>query len=233
VNKQLIITGASRGIGYHTAAHFLRQGWQVTNLSRHPCTVEGVKNIPTDLLQTQARLFACTELTKQMQQPEVLCIVHNAALMIKDRSDQIDARDLRQSLELNVIAPSQINKALIPHCGAGSSIIYIGSTLSEKAVANTASYVTSKHAILGLMRATTQDLSGSGIHSACVCPGFTDTDMLREHIRDPRVLEHLAHQNALQRLVKPEEIADLIYYCATHPVINGAVLHANLGQLER
>ena len=62
------------------------------------------------------------------------------------------------------------------------SIIYIGSTLSEKGVANSCSYVTSKHAVVGLMRSTTQDLVGKGIHTACICPGFTDTEMLKNHV---------------------------------------------------
>jgi 3-oxoacyl-[acyl-carrier protein] reductase len=61
----------------------------------------------------------------------------------------------------------------------GSSVIFIGSTLSEKAVANRASYVTTKHAVVGLMRSYVQDLFGSGVHTAVVCPGFTDTPMLQ------------------------------------------------------
>eukprot|EP01043_Picozoa_sp_COSAG02_P056833 COSAG02_NODE_6801_length_3352_cov_170.007378_3_plen_92_part_00 len=52
---------------------------------------------------------------------------------------------------------------------------FVGSTLSEKAVANTASYVTAKHAMVGLMRATCQDLAAAAapVHTALVCPGFT------------------------------------------------------------
>jgi NAD(P)-dependent dehydrogenase (short-subunit alcohol dehydrogenase family) len=52
---------------------------------------------------------------------------------------------------------------------------FVGSTLSEKAVANTASYVTAKHAMVGLMRATCQDLAvaAAPVHTAAICPGFT------------------------------------------------------------
>jgi 3-oxoacyl-[acyl-carrier protein] reductase len=66
--------------------------------------------------------------------------------------------------------------------GPGSSVLYVGSTLSEKAVPGSFSYVVSKHAQLGMMRATCQDLMGTGIHTAMVCPGFTDTEMLRNHL---------------------------------------------------
>ncbi|MEX2366607.1 MAG: SDR family oxidoreductase, partial [Pseudohongiellaceae bacterium] len=126
------------------------------------------------------------------------------------------------------------NQLLIPKMQSGSSIIYVGSTLSEKAVANTYSYVVSKHAMVGMMRSTCQDLAGRQIHTACICPGFTDTEMLRTHVgNDNEVLEAIASGSTFGRLIKPEEIADTIWFSANNPVINGALIHANLGQVER
>ena len=84
-----------------------------------------------------------------------------------------------------------------------------------------------------MMRATCQDLAGSGIHTACVCPGFTDTEMLRAHVGDdPEILKSIAGTTTFGRLVEPSEIAATIQFAANNPVINGAVLHANLGQVE-
>ncbi len=117
--------------------------------------------------------------------------------------------------------------------GSGSAIVYVGSTLGEKAVAGSCAYVVSKHALLGLMRATCQDLAGRGIHTACVCPGFTDTEMLRAHVgQDPGILASLARGMTFGRLIEPGEVARTILFCAENPVINGAVIHANLGQVE-
>ncbi len=140
---------------------------------------------------------------------------------------------LKHTINLNVIAPHMLNRALIKKMQPGSAIIYIGSTLSEKAVANTFSYITSKHAIVGMMRATCQDLAGTGIHTACICPGFTDTEMLRERVgNDPAILSSIASASAFNRLATPGEIADSILFAAENPVVNGAVIHANLGQVE-
>ena len=114
-----------------------------------------------------------------------------------------------------------------------SSVLYIGSTLSEKAVPDSFSYVVSKHAQLGMMRATCQDLMGRGIHTALICPGFTDTEMLRTHLgSNPEVEQAIAGMNSFNRLIDPGEIAELIRWAHHNPVINGAVLHANLGQKE-
>jgi hypothetical protein len=79
-----------------------------------------------------------------------VCVVHNAALMEKDSAlDPAPPDVLRRALELNVVVPQQLNALLLPSMGVGSSILYVGSTLSEKAVAGAASYATAKHARLG------------------------------------------------------------------------------------
>jgi NAD(P)-dependent dehydrogenase (short-subunit alcohol dehydrogenase family) len=114
----------------------------------------------------------------------------------------------------------------------GSAIIYVGSTLSEKAVPGSYTYVTTKHAMVGMMRATCQDLAGRDIHTACICPGFTDTEMLRQHVQE-EFMDLVRATSTFNRLIHPEEIAETIFWAATNPVINGAVVHANLGQVER
>ena len=136
-------------------------------------------------------------------------------------------------MNINLVAPQILNQVIIPLMKPGSSIIYIGSTLSEKAVANSYSYVVSKHALAGMMRATCQDLVGTGIHTCCICPGFTDTEMLRIHVGDdPEILQSIAAASTFNRLVEPGEIAETVKFAANNPVINGALLHANLGQIE-
>jgi len=65
-------------------------------------------------------------------------------------------------------------------------------------------------------------------------PGFTDTEMLRTHLgNDEALLAMIAGLNAFNRLIEPGEIAELIFWAHHNPVINGAVIHANLGQVER
>jgi len=131
------------------------------------------------------------------------------------------------------VAPQLLNAKLIPYMQPGSAIIYIGSTLSEKAVAGSFSYVTSKHAIVGMMRATCQDLAGQQIHTTCICPGFTDTEMLREHVgHEQNILAEIGAASTFGRLIEPVEIAQMILFAAKSPVINGAVIHGNLGQIE-
>jgi NAD(P)-dependent dehydrogenase (short-subunit alcohol dehydrogenase family) len=231
--KTAIITGASVGIGRATAEAFLAEGYRVFNLSRRECPVAGVTNLPCDLSDDAAINDACARLATDIAGCTTNALIHNASEMRKDSTGNCASDSLRQVLETNVVAINSLNQHLLPLLPPSSSVLYVGSTLSEKAVPGSFSYVVSKHAQLGMMRATCQDLMGSGIHTALICPGFTDTEMLRTHLgNDPEVEQAIAGMNSFNRLIEPDEIAELIRWAHHNPVINGAVLHANLGQKE-
>ena len=229
-----IVTGTSAGIGAATAAEFLTDGWKVIGLSRRPCPVEGVDWKQVDFLKPNWENELVPWLKNHIPHKMKISLIHNAAMMNKDSAVNMPLDALRNTLELNVVTPCALNNHLAPLMDKGSSILYVGSTLSEKAVANTASYVASKHAIAGLMKATTQDLKGTNIHSAAICPGFTATEMLLTHVGDnPEVLSFLKGLSTFNRLIEPVEIAKTLLFSANNPVINGAILHANLGQVEQ
>ena len=231
--KTLIITGASKGIGFQTAKSAVEKGYRVINISRSNAAHAQVENHNIDLAEPEASDKLNT-LTTQLNLEGEIALVHNAAELRSDTAAATATSDFRHTLELNVVAPHILNQILIPKMRSGSSVIYIGSTLSEKAVANTYSYVVSKHAIVGMMRSTCQDLANTGIHTACICPGFTDTEMLRAHVgEDSEVIKSISSMSTFGRLVTPLEIADTIIFAAENPVINGAIIHANLGQIEQ
>lgn len=233
MQKLLIITGASKGIGYATAQLFQEQHWSIVNLSRHPCALPGVHNLTVDLQHPDWASTCQQQLMPCLEKAQQVCVVHNAAFYEKDAVPTMGAVTLRNCLEVNVVAPSILNQLCLPTMLAGSSIIYVGSTLSDIGTANAASYIISKHAVLGLMRATCQDLAARKIHTCCIAPGFTDTEMLRSHIGESsEVMASITQRVCLNRLADPIEIARLIYFAAENPVVNGSLLHANLGQRD-
>jgi len=230
-----IVTGASRGIGQAVAARFRQEGWGVVTLSRNPCPVPGVVDVQVDLGTPgwEGPVGAVLRDTLGTRAGGRVCVVHNAALYAHDDALSLDAAHLRRVLEVNLVAPAVLNRLAREYLTEGSSILYVGSTLSEKAVRGAASYVTSKHALVGLMRATCQDLAGTRIHTACVCPGFTDTELLASHLGGRQeALAMARNKTTFGRLITPGEIADIVSFCARTPTVNGAVLHANLGQVE-
>ena len=231
--KVAIITGASVGIGSATAQAFLEEGFTVFSLARRECPVKGVTSLTCDLADEASINSTADKLEQALKGSAQVALVHNASQMRKDRVDDCNSESLGQVISTNVIAINSLNQRLLLIMPSSSSVLYVGSTLSEKAVPGSFSYVVSKHAQLGMMRATCQDLMGRGIHTAMICPGFTDTEMLRTHLgNDPEVEAAVAGMNSFNRLIAPDEIAELIRWAHHNPVVNGAVLHANLGQKE-
>lgn len=236
MTKLAIITGASAGIGAAAATRFVDAGFVTINVSRRACPAAGTENVCGDLSEPVAAREVAGDLANRIGHlnPKEICLVHNAALMLKDDTEHTEDEDLARVMQINVGAINTLNRELIPLMKSGSSVLYIGSTLSEKAVPGAFSYVVSKHAQLGMMRATCQDLMGRHIHTALIAPGFTNTEMLRNHIgNDPEIMAAISSMNSFQRLIEPEEIAEMIVWAHGNPVINGAVMHGNLGQQER
>lgn len=234
MTRYLLITGASRGIGAQIIERFLLDHWQVINCSRTANPNPQVKNIAVDFNQLDLLSEQLLSVKNQLQSAQQICVIHNAFDYHPDSIDALTTHALEKTLRINLLAPNLINQHIIPLMKPASSIIYIGSTLSEKAVPNAASYVIGKHALVGMMRATCQDLGLKNIHTCCIAPGFTDTEMLRLHVgNDEQTLQSIAARVGVNRLIQPQEIAELAWFCANNPVINGSLIHAHLGQIEQ
>ena len=231
--KHLIISGASQGIGKATAQLFSDEGYTVINLSRRECDVEGVQNISCDFSNGSSVESGLQELSELIGPEKTkVTLIHNAARLVNDSVETTTSEQLREILEINLVVANTLNHHLISKLNPGSAVLYGGSTLGEKAVPNSFSYSISKHALIGMMRATCQDLAGTGIHTACINPGFTNTEMLREHIPQ-EIMPEIAKMSSFERLIEPQEIAEVLLFAAKNSVINGAVLDSNLGQIER
>lgn len=230
--KLAVVTGASTGIGFATAARFQQAGYRVANLSRRPCTLPDVADTRCDLSEPGFLEAIEPVLAPLFEDASRVALIHNAARLDRDTAAGTGDEALRAVLEIHVVAANALNRFAIPRMRPGSCILYVGSTLSEKAVAGAYSYVVGKHAQLGMMRACCQDLAGTGIHTACICPGFTDTQMLRSHIPE-EALDSVRRLSAFGRLVDPGEIAAALLWAAESPAINGSAIHANLGQLQQ
>ncbi len=233
MKKFLIITGGSSGIGFAASKLFQDNGFKIINLSRSKINLDDAIHIEVDLSRSNWQESLESIFQETLSSADQICLVHNASKMQSDNVESIDPDSLREVLEVNLVGPSILNKITIPYMKKGSSILYVGSTLSEKAVPQMSSYVMTKHGMIGLMRSTCQDLFGRFIHTACICPGATETEMLVEYVQgNQEALKIMASTLSENRLISSEEIASTIFFCANNSVINGSVIHANLGIQE-
>lgn len=235
----LIVTGGGSGIGAAVARRAAQEGWAVLNLSRsgmrEPLSPEErarIESVQVDLVRDwrqSALAFTQTTLKRHTRLARRIVLVHNAAFSFNDTTQAPRIAEMSALLELSTLIPARLNELVIPRMQRGSSIIYVGSTLSHRGVSGSLSYVTAKHALLGLARATAKDLYGTGIHALCVCPGPTDTPMLSGLYGEERhrMFEPLMSEG---RLATPEEIARVVLFAAKSPQMNGALIDAAFGE---
>ena len=184
-------------------------GHQTINISRRPCPVDGVINISADLATASAAEAATSAALDYPANKPMTCLVHNASLMLKDTIDSCADDELERVMRVNVSAINRINHISYPPW-ASSPACFTWDTLSEKAVAIAFGYV-SKHAQLGIMRASCRDLAGTGIHTAMVCRALQR--------RNAQATSGWRHRTRLDRLTK--RLCELVTPTKSRPPWSG------------
>jgi NAD(P)-dependent dehydrogenase (short-subunit alcohol dehydrogenase family) len=212
--KIAVVTGGASGIGLATALILAERGAAVEIWDLKPPPADcPIPHIEVDLTNPAAVAHAASGL----DHTDIL--VHSAGIQTYG-TVTTTADDLWQrTLNANVSAAFYVCRDLLPKMSSGSSIILVGSVQSVGAVANSAAYVTSKHAILGLARSIALDYAALNIRANCICPGAIDTPMLRHSASltpDPQAtLDACAEVHPLNRLGTPEEIGRAIAFLAS------------------
>lgn len=137
-------------------------------------------------------------------------------------------------LAVNLTGTFLCSKAALAHMvakGRGIIINVASTTGSHDACAHAAAYVTSKGGVTLLTRSMAIDYAKQGIRVNVICPGPTDTPMLRKALT-PDELEAFAKTFPMNRLGRPEEIAGAALFLASEDAsfVTGAILHVDGGQ---
>lgn len=214
--KNVIVTGAGRGIGRATALRFASEGADVMCVGR---TLEPLEETVSrcgkgwahvcDVGKSDQVRAAVDAATARWDRIDVL--VNNAG--IDDETPFLDVSEERWDavIETNLKGPFLMSQRVArAMAGTGGGVILHNASIDASGGDGTfASYNASKAALLGLNRTMALELAAHGIRVNCVSPGFTHTD-LTERAVGPRMLAYLSgsfDRVPMRRLVKPEEIA--------------------------
>ncbi len=159
----------------------------------------------------------------------------------------VEVRDLHEYsesqwdrvMDVNVKSMFFAFKHAFPHLRAArrGTVVNVGSISSFVGQARTPVYTTSKHAILGLTRSIALDYAVHGIRCNSVCPGITDTPMLREHLNvrpDPdAALAERLHRVPMGVALTPMDVAKSILFlsCEDSAGVTGTSLTIDCGYL--
>jgi len=161
-------------------------------------------------------------------------LFNNAGVLAFGAVTDTDETTWDRVMNINLKGVFLCSKYVIPHMidnGGGAIINTSSSTGAHDAIGNTAAYVTSKGGVTLLTRCMAIDYAERGIRVNCVCPGPTDTPMLRNNL-SAQELKDFAATFPMKRLGKPREIAQAVLFLASDEAsfVTGHALAVDGGQ---
>ena len=227
--KQVLITGASRGIGFATAKEFLARGARVAVNGR---TEQSVTTAITELgggdhLVAAPGNIGVVDGCEAAVRAAIAglggldVLVNNAGVSIDSTIEKSDETIWDETLDINLKGTFFCARAALPALREnGGAIVNLASVAGLQGSVEGAVYSASKGGVVNLTRALAMELAPD-IRVNCVCPGWVDTDMLRRDYvdlaDDPAAAEREAMDEApLKRVATAEEIAVAIAYLASH-----------------
>lgn len=189
-DKHIIITGASTGIGRATADIIASEGGKVTLLARRPAILAqavteiqstgGKANSFAVDVSDRTGLLDVLDKAAQAHGPVDGLFVNAGTSGAFAPLGAYDDALFEEVLRTNLISPFWAIKHVLPAMieRRQGAILVTGSLASERGMANNAGYVASKHAILGLARATAIEAAPYGVRANCLIPGFIETPLM-------------------------------------------------------
>ena len=213
--KIAVITGASSGIGRATALELARRGANVVLAARREQLLEAVAEecrklgVRAKIVVTDVRdQDACRSLISAAGEVDIL--VNNAGFALYDSVVEAKADELRDMMDTNFFGAVHCTQAVLPQMlGRGrGSIVNVGSITGIMGFARMGGYCASKFALGGWTEALRDEVIGSGVSVALVCPATTDTEFFLKAERGK-----MPAASRLMLAVPPERVARAI--CAS------------------
>jgi len=246
--KRALITGGASGIGRATATLFAREGAAVAladlDQTAGQVAAQAIQDRGGRAIFSHcdvSRGVDCREtVARTVEELGGIDILFNNAGIIR-RATVLDTteEEWERVMAVNVKSIFLMSKYAIPvmEKAGGGAIINTASGWGLVGGANAVSYCASKGAVVNMTRAMAIDHGGQNIRVNCICPGDTDTDMLRDEARQLGVSDasFLAEAAArpLRRVGRPEDIAQAALYLASDAAsfVTGSVLVVDGGGL--
>ena len=218
----ILLTGASRGIGAAIAARLSGEGMSIVATS----SADGDLADP----ETPARLWA-SALDRLDGQIDIL--INNAGIFEANPLESADwTANWNRTMQVNLSASAELCRAAVLHWqarGSGGRIVSIASRAAHRGDSPAHwHYAASKGGMVSMTKTIARAYAGQGIYAFAICPGFTMTGMAEDYLAS-RGGDKLLADIPLGRVAMPDEVAEMAAFCALKapPSMTGAVLDVN------
>lgn len=226
MKKEVLITGASSGIGKSTAQLFSSNGWTVYLVARDTSKLETVQRE----LKGPSHIFSCDlSQTEQIQmlsiqleglQSEISVLVNNAGIYQPSHFENETEQNWSAQFATNLFGPVLLTRALWRQLvESKGAVVNVSSTLGLRPIEKTGAYSASKAALNSWTQTLALEAGPVGVRVNAVCPGLVDTPIHFFHGSDQSehkaIRQQLDRMQPLQRMGAAEDIAKAIYFAAT------------------
>lgn len=227
--RHALVTGGGGGIGMAIASALLRRGLRVTITGRNAktlaaaaaqlATLGDIHTVTMDVADPDsvAQGFAAA----RAHFGAIAVLVNNAGQAVSSPFLKTSTELFQQMLAVNLNGAWHCMQAALPGMldARWGRIVNVASTAGLTGYGYVSAYCAAKHGVVGLTRALALEVASKGITVNAVCPGYTDTDIVREAVAnivaktgrsEQQALAELASNNPQRRLVQPDEVADAV-----------------------
>ena len=202
--KNILVTGASQGIGLAIAKHFAKHN-NVYVVSRNEEKLEKLCK------ENKFAGYFAVDLTKHnIIDIDVDILINNAGVYFYSPIEKMKDEDILQSIKLNSIAPYMLIKSVVPNMKKRQfgRIINIGSISGVMGEANASVYSMTKASLIGLTKSLALELAQDNITVNIINPGWVDTELINnDNLEEDFTKEEIIETIPQRRFVAPEEIA--------------------------
>lgn len=237
VTRVALVTGAARGIGAATVRALAADGWAVVATDR--CSDDPRLPYPLgtrdelESLRTELVVPVVADTTRAAELAAAVAVAEqrfgglDAALAVAGVVAggvplwEQDEQQLQAVLDVDLFGVVTLARVVIPAllrrpAPRSGRFVAVSSAAASRGLPMLAAYCAAKAGVNGLVRGLAAELRGTGVTASCVSPGSTRTPVLQESARLYGLAdaEHFARQQALERLLEPEEVAAALVWLA-------------------
>jgi 3-oxoacyl-[acyl-carrier protein] reductase len=245
-NRVALITGGSRGIGAATATKLAQAGIRGLAINyRNDREAAGrvageCEKIGAEAITIRADVSRPASVAKMIERviDRFGCLdilVANAGIWKEAAIEEMTERQWDETVEVNLksiyACCHTAARVMIPQ-GRGTMIL-VSSTAGQRGEAFHSHYAATKGAIISMTKSLASELGPRGITVNCVAPGWVETDMTADTLKDPKERRWIRESVPLGRVATAEEIAGPILFLASDLAshITGEVLNVNGGSV--